>query len=197
MKALRTAVNNKKGFMLIEVMIVITILSLLAQIILTVTNDVRGRARDAKRVAEFRNFAAALEIFHAKYGMYPCGDASNGRGGMIDSSYSYPFLDGGGKPTGPPPECTADPIRGLYAADMFGYEQYEPFGHDDPTKSYVYEVTGNRQNYILYTKLEHPSNANKMLKDDGYCANLYEVLMGDMGFPPVDAGLVHLNTTCN
>jgi prepilin-type N-terminal cleavage/methylation domain-containing protein len=187
---------RQRGFTLVELMVVITILSLLTQIVLTVTYDVRIKAHDARRIAELRNFAAALEIFHAKYGMYPCGDASNGRGGMVDSSYSYPFLDGGGKPTGPPPECSNNPVRGLYADGILGSDWYQPAGADqDHTLSYVYETTGDRQNYILYIKLRHPSNAQKMAKDNGYCNNLYEMVMGDMGFEPV--ATAHLETTCN
>src|SRR3989338_3218374 len=62
------------GFTLIELMVVISIISLLASIILASMNSARAKARDARRLHDLRQIETALALFYDKYGKYPCGD---------------------------------------------------------------------------------------------------------------------------
>lgn len=67
--------KSKKGFTLIELLVVISIIGLLSSIVLTSVNSARAKARDARRIADFRQIQTALEFYYDKYNVYP-GPAS-------------------------------------------------------------------------------------------------------------------------
>ncbi len=56
--------KNKKGFTLVELLVVIAIIGLLATIAFISLNSARGKARDAKRVSDFRQIQTALELYY-------------------------------------------------------------------------------------------------------------------------------------
>ena len=55
-------IKNKKGFTLIELLVTISIISLLSSITLASLNDVKAKARDAKRVSEMKAMQYAIQI---------------------------------------------------------------------------------------------------------------------------------------
>ena len=61
----------RKGFTLIEMLIVITIIALLASLILVGMGGARAKTRDARRVADLHNVMNALELYYARYSYYP------------------------------------------------------------------------------------------------------------------------------
>ena len=63
----------RKGFTLIEMLIVITIIALLASLILVGMGGARAKTRDARRVADLHNIMNGLELYYAKEGEYPVG----------------------------------------------------------------------------------------------------------------------------
>ncbi len=54
---------NKRGFTLIEVLTVITVVGLLSAMAFFAVNNVQGRARDAKRVADLDSLTKALDLY--------------------------------------------------------------------------------------------------------------------------------------
>lgn len=62
---------SKKGFTLIELLVVISIIGLLSSIVLTSVNSARAKARDARRIADFKQIQTALELFYDSQGRYP------------------------------------------------------------------------------------------------------------------------------
>ncbi len=85
--------SNKKsgliqGFTLIELLVVIAIIGVLSSIVLASLNTAREKARDAKRVADFKTIDLALELYFDKYGRYPTSPAI---GGGTESSYNQNF----------------------------------------------------------------------------------------------------------
>jgi len=68
--------KGKKGFTLIEMLIVITIIALLASLILVGMGGARQKARDARRIADLHNVQNALELYFSKNGMYPTSIAN-------------------------------------------------------------------------------------------------------------------------
>ncbi len=60
-----------KGFTLVEVLIVISIIGLLASIILVGLGGFRAKGRDTRRIADLRGVQAALELYYTKFNAYP------------------------------------------------------------------------------------------------------------------------------
>ena len=63
--------NIQKGFTLIEILIVITIIGLLTSIVLVGLGSFRSRGRDARRIADLRETQNALELYYTKNQTYP------------------------------------------------------------------------------------------------------------------------------
>lgn len=63
--------NNQRGFTLIELLVVISIIGLLASVVLISLNNARVKGRDAKRAADIRQIATALELYNSDNGHYP------------------------------------------------------------------------------------------------------------------------------
>ena len=75
MKKLKT---NQKGFTLIELLVVIAIIGLLASVVLLAQNSARQKSRDAKRLADIRQIASAMELYFDNNGGYASGATSLG-----------------------------------------------------------------------------------------------------------------------
>lgn len=61
----------KKGFTLVELLVVVAIIGLLAGIATVSVNSVRSKARDARRVADIKQIQNALELYYSGSGTYP------------------------------------------------------------------------------------------------------------------------------
>ena len=63
--------TKQKGFTLIELLVVIAIIGLLASIVMVSLNSARVKARDAKRAAEIKQLALAIEMYYDTNGGFP------------------------------------------------------------------------------------------------------------------------------
>src|SRR6185436_1463726 len=79
---------HKKGFTLIELMVVIAIIGLLASIISVSLVSSRAKGRDAKRVADIKMIQLALETYYNDNSYYPTSLYSGG----ISPSFSPLYL---------------------------------------------------------------------------------------------------------
>ena len=80
----------KKGFTLVELLIVVAIIGVLATLLMANFIGIRQRARDAQRKADVRQVQSALEFYRSDQGSYPvslpyCG--STFTGGSPPSTY--------------------------------------------------------------------------------------------------------------
>lgn len=71
--------SRNHGFTLIELLVVISIISLLSSVVLTSVNSARAKARDARRIADFREIQKALELYYDTNGSYPLGSQGSGQ----------------------------------------------------------------------------------------------------------------------
>ncbi|MEI6660057.1 MAG: type II secretion system protein [bacterium] len=75
--------NRSKGFTLVELLVVISIISLLSSVVLAALNSARMKARDARRAEDIHQIYTALNAYYNQYGCLPittggstCGPAS-------------------------------------------------------------------------------------------------------------------------
>lgn len=69
--------NFKKGFTLVEMLIVIAIVSILVMFIVVSIRESQIRSRDARRVAEINQIGKALQAYKSAMGKYPDAPGSN------------------------------------------------------------------------------------------------------------------------
>lgn len=62
---------NKKGFTLIELLVVIAIIGLLSTLAVVALGTARSKARNAKRTADLKQIATALELYYTDVNAYP------------------------------------------------------------------------------------------------------------------------------
>lgn len=79
-----------KGFTLVELLVVISIISLLSSVVFASVNSARAKARDARRVAELNQIRLALGLYYDDKNAYP-GDPSTY---YWISDNNYPGLPG-------------------------------------------------------------------------------------------------------
>lgn len=63
--------SHSRGFTIIELLVVISIIGLLSTVILASLNSARLRARDARRVSDLKQLQVALELYFDKNDKYP------------------------------------------------------------------------------------------------------------------------------
>ncbi|GEM_PF-2075484 len=67
--------GNKKGFTLLEILVVLTIVGILSSIIIIGLASIQARGRDTRRIKDLSEVQHALEFYLSKFGSYP--DASS------------------------------------------------------------------------------------------------------------------------
>lgn len=63
--------KQQKGFTLIEILIVISIIGVLSALTLVGMGGFRASGRDARRMSDLRQIQNGLELYYAKIGYYP------------------------------------------------------------------------------------------------------------------------------
>lgn len=133
----------KKGFTLIELMIVIAIIGILTSIGIVSFSSARAKANDAKRKEDLRQIQLALESYANDNGRYPqAGSCAYG-----SNCYVYSTAGSGWIPALVPKYMSALPVDPRNNAD-------QPW--TDGNYSYSYgNVSADGQTYDLTTQLEN------------------------------------------
>ncbi len=134
--------NQKHGFTLVELLVVMAILAILATVTLANFRTSQIKARDAQRKHDLRQIVNALEAYFSDHNGYP--EASNGK--IMACGCQDPGLAcGWDDPVGQREFC--DGNNTVYMAKVPG----DPLS--DPNHSYCYQSDGNY--FKLYAILEN------------------------------------------
>jgi prepilin-type N-terminal cleavage/methylation domain-containing protein len=79
------------GFTLIEILVVISIISVLSGVIYANFNSARESSRDKVRQTSLKELQLAIELYKSQYGMYPeagCGGGTSWTGPSLTGSYA-------------------------------------------------------------------------------------------------------------
>lgn len=130
--------QTRKGFTLVEILIVVAIIGILASVAIVGLGPVQRRGRDTRRISDMRNAQTALELYFSKCGYYP-GSAESGTTctGGYTAAASYSAM------------ATSITGSNLGVSKM----------PDDPLsgQNYIYCSSGPAR-YIVGAKLEDSSN---------------------------------------
>lgn len=146
----------KKGFTLIELMIVIAIIGILTSIGIVSFSQARGKANDAKRRADLKTLQTALEQYYSDNGSYPTTSGWN-------SSQSDDTNAGGIKGGNWLPGLVPQYMKQLPYDPVGGASNIQPTC-SSWKKAYLYQSNG--QQYVLLshcaveaTVLNNPKDA--------------------------------------
>jgi type II secretion system protein G len=87
--------TEKRGFTIVELLIVIVVIAILAAITIVAYNGVQQRARDSRRKSDLGNIEKALKLYAVDNGDYiykesGCGSSGNGSGYLNYKPSTYP-----------------------------------------------------------------------------------------------------------
>ena len=126
----------KKGFTLIEILIVVAIIAILASIVLIGLGPAQQSGRDARRLSDLHEIQNALELYYNKCGYYPgtANCASNADAASMAA------------------------VNTAVAGSALGVNSALP---QDPSAgaTYFYDSFNNGTTYTLGAKLENPNSS--------------------------------------
>lgn len=160
---------NKRGFTIIELIVVIAIIAVLATVVITSVNKYMAKARDSRRIADANSIVKALQIYYADTGSYPFAYDYG------ENSPADPYCWGGG------PDCSYvdQNGNGIYFLDPLVQGKYLPPAVDpinDKYHTYMYWKFSNYQNcvgnwiVVIASGLEIGGGAN----NDGDCLTTFD-----------------------
>ena len=138
---LEAAISQRKGFTLIEILIVVAIIAILASVVLVGLGPTQQSGRDARRISDLKEIQNGLELFYNKCGFYP---------GLVDSS---------GACTAGTPGTTWDDLATALTSSSTDIGVGTVPNDPSSNRSYGYDVPNDSTSYVLGAALENANNS--------------------------------------
>lgn len=156
--------SRKKGFTLIEIIIVIIVMAILAAVSIIAYNNAQSRSRDTIRVNDLSNMNNAIKMYYADQKQYPSFPA--GCSGYWSSNTGNHYTNSVCTVANFIPDLVAKGFMSSLPADP------GPADNSDPTQNtrfYGYRVdTSNYQNYKIIAHNPEECSAHHDIVDSGY-----------------------------
>lgn len=137
---------TKKGFTLVELLVVVSLIGILSTLVIANLNSARERARDAQRKSDLRNIQTALRLYYNDNGRYPAASGSSISACSGTCTWGSPWVNGSITYMGILPE---DPLS---------------------NQSYQYTFI-DTDNYTLEACLENRSDEKGVATTAGWCSS--------------------------
>jgi prepilin-type N-terminal cleavage/methylation domain-containing protein len=163
----------QKGFTLIEILVVVTIIAFITTIIIVSITSAQALARDKRRIADFAAYQAALQEYYAQNKSYPNPIPAGSQTEQQTCESLNCIYDSSANP----PTCTCDVRKEnnyLQLLKTSGFLSSLPTDPKENTNQlYAYAVNDSGTKYKLGVPLEKDTQA--MENDGGDSLILYEV----------------------
>jgi type II secretion system protein G len=143
--------KSARGFTLIEMLVVISVIGILATLVAANLNSARSRARDASRKSDMKNIQTALRLYYNDYGGYP---GASGGGNILGCGSGTPPVSL--CPWGS--EWSVGDGTTVYMSSL-------PRDPLSPTQTYRYTFVDS-DDYTLSACLENRSDTNGVVESD-------------------------------
>jgi type IV pilus assembly protein PilA len=129
--------NQRKGFTLIEILIVVAIIAILASVVLVGLGPTQQAGRDARRISDLSEVQNGLELYYNKCGYYP-GDVEAAACGTYSANNTW----------------------ALMTASLVGSGIGVTSVPNDPSSGQNYQYGSNDgTSYVIEAKLENGNNS--------------------------------------
>ncbi|AHB42405.1 Type II secretion system protein G [Candidatus Saccharibacteria bacterium RAAC3_TM7_1] len=134
------SIMNRRGFTIVELLIVIVVIAILAAITIVAYSGIQTRAENAKTVAAVSQWAQAIQMYQADKGTWPANNSCLGSPTTYDSSVY------GGRCW--PPNTSGWTVNASFLAEM---QPYVGSTYPEPsTKAVIDTTNGNEFRGAMY-----------------------------------------------